>query len=155
MPTTSAIASPVWATAPRNRALLASPAFARRDDARPLLDRIGLARQRRLAGGEGRALEHQRVGRDDVAGPHAQDVARNDLRPRPDESAVALDLGLERHRSAQDLGGLDGVAFLDGVEPDRERQDGHDDRAADGIAGRRRHDARRQQDQRQRFEQPA
>ena len=48
-------------------------------DAGPLLDRIGLAGQRGFAGGEGCAFENQRVGRNDVAGPDAQDVARHDL----------------------------------------------------------------------------
>ena len=128
--------------------------IARGDDAGPLLDRIGLAGQRRLAGGEGRRLEQQRIGRDDVAGAHADDVARHDgIDFDPHEGAVALDLGLERHRAAQDLGRLDGAAFLEGVEADRERQDRHDDRAADVVAGRRRHDAGRQENERQRLEQ--
>ena len=154
VPTTSASASPVCATAPRNRALQASPALRAVTMPGALFDRIGLAGQRRLAGGEGRRLEHQRIGRNDVAGAHPHDVARHDgVDFDPHEGAIALDLGLERHRAAQDFGRLDGAAFLEGVEADRKRQDRHDDGAADAIAGRRRHDAGRQENQRQRLEQ--
>ena len=71
------------------------------------------------------------------------------------EGAVALDLGLERHRAPQDFRGPDRVSFLHGVEPDRERQDQDDDRAADLVAGQHRDDAGGQQNQRQRLEQAA
>ncbi len=60
--------------------------------------RIGFACQRGFAGGKRGGLQDQRIRRDDIAGPDAQDVAGND---RFDldfpESAVALDLGFERH----------------------------------------------------------
>ena len=117
-------------------------------DAGPFLDRVGFAGQRGFAGGEGCALENQRVGWNDVAGPDAQNVARHDLiHVDFTKRAAAFDLGFERHRAAQRLGSLDGVAFLDGVEPNREREDRDDDRAADCIAGRYRNNARSQKDQ--------
>src|SRR6478609_9211723 len=47
------------------------------------------------------------------------------------------------------------MALLDGVEPDREREDQDDDEPADVVAGQHRDDAGHQQDQRQRLEQPA
>ena len=92
--------------------------IARGNDASPLLDRIGLTRQGRLTGGEGHRLEHQRVGRDDVAGPHPDDVAWHDgLDLDRHESAIVFDLGLERHRATQDVGRLDSAAFLEVSRP--------------------------------------
>ena len=124
------------------------------DSARPLFDGIRFAGQRRFAGGAGGALENQRVGRDDIAGPHAQDVARNDpVDLDLTKGSIAFDFSLERHRSPQDIGGSDGVSFLYRVEPDRERQDRDDNRTADRIAGRDGNDARSQQDQREGLEQ--
>ncbi len=59
-------------------------------------------------------FEHQGVGRNDVAGVHPQDVARNDgFDLDTHEAAVALDLGLERHRAPQLFGRPDRAAFLE------------------------------------------
>jgi hypothetical protein len=66
-----------------------------------------------------------------------------------------LDLGLERDRAAQNLGGSHRVSLLQRVEADRDRQDQDDDRAADRVAGQNGDDARNEQDQRQRLQQPA
>ncbi|MCS3727420.1 hypothetical protein FHR88_002454 [Bradyrhizobium betae] len=126
------------------------------DRAGVLLRRIGLAGERRFARGEGRALQDQRIRRNDVAGTDAQDVAGHDLVDVDlAEGAVALDLGLERDRAAEDFRGADRMALLDGVEPDREHEDQDDDEPADLVAGQHRDDAGHQQDQRQRLEQPA
>ena len=117
----------------------------RRYNAGPLLDRVGLSRQRRLAGRQGFAFQQQRIGRNDIAGSHAQDIARNDgFHGDGTEGAVALDLGLERHRPAQDFRGLDGMSFLNRVEPYGEGENRHDDRTADGVAGDGGDDAGRQ-----------
>ncbi len=123
---------------------------------RALLHRIGLAGQRRFAGGERRTLKDQRIRRDDVAGTYAQDIAGDDLLDVDlAERAVALDLGLQRHRAAKDFRGADRVAFLDGIEPDRERQDQDDDESADLVASEHRDDAGNQKDQRQGLQQAA
>ncbi len=121
-----------------------------------LLHRVRLAGERRFAGGEGCALQDERIRRDDVAGANAQNIAGDDLLDVDlAERTVPLDLGLQRHRAAEDVRGPHGVAFLNGVEPDRERQDQDDDEPADLVAGEHRDDARNQQDQRQRLQQPA
>ena len=154
--TASAIASPVCATEPRNSAFEVSSESAAAPVAGCFCDRIGLAGQRRFACRESGAFEDQGIGRDDIAGPDAKHVSGNDrLHLDLPEHAVAPDFGLERHRPPQDFRGSHRVSFLHGIEPDRERQDEDDDRAADLVAGQHRNDAGGQQNQGKRFEQAA
>ena len=117
--------------------------------ARMLFDRIRFAGQRRLAGGAGRAFQDQRVSRHDIAGAHAQDIAGDHvLDVDLTKGAVTPDFRFQRHRSPQQVGRPNRMSFLHGIEPDRDRQDRHDDDAANIIAGHHRDNARGQQDQR-------
>ena len=120
--------------------------------ARALLDRVGLAGQKRLAHEKIARFEHARIGRNQVAGGDQQHV------PGDDQGDVDFTLDAladhacaHRDRLPQRRGGARGAALLHEIERDREQhQQQHDDEAR-RLARGGRHGACGEQYQHQRI----
>jgi hypothetical protein len=124
------------------------------DNAGALLNWIRFTGERGLAGGEGCALKNERIGWDDVAGTHTNEVTWHHIFDgNLLEGAIAPDFRLQRDRAAQHFGRPQRVPFLQGIEADGDAQNGDDDSPTDAVAGRNRDDPRDDQDQGERLKQ--
>ena len=66
------------------------------------------------------AMQHDTIGRNQIAGSQLDDVARNDLIDRHrDRGPVAQNVGVDRHRTLEGFGSDLGAMLLSDVERDR------------------------------------
>ncbi len=119
---------------------------------RALLHGEGLPGQQRLVDVQVARLEQDPVARGQVPGGEKHDVAGNDLRHRNAlRRAVAHDARAHLHRAAQPPRRLARAIFLHEVERHADDHERDDDAEAREFAGRRRDDARGEQDHHQRI----
>ena len=121
---------PLRTEAPRKTALVRSAIGASgRNDPGPLLDREGLAGHARLADEEVRRLDHEAVGRDQVAGREQDEVAGHDRADRHRLlHAVAHHAARQREALLQFLDRRGRPVFLE----EAEQRAAEDDRQDDG-----------------------
>ena len=117
-----------------------------------LFGRIGLAGQESLVDEKVAAFEQPRVRGNKIASDQLDNVAGNQLVDRHGEACAVAPYGrLDRHRPAQRLDRILRADFLDEIQRDADRDDGHDDDETRDVAGRRGQCARHEQDDDQRI----
>lgn len=122
---------------------------------RPLLDRERLAGQQRLVRVGRLAVEHDPVGRNEIARPHRHDVAGNDVLDRQiDQVAVAPHPRANRHRALEGLGRGFGAMLLGDIEGDGDAQNRENDAEARPVPRGPGDQRCRDQDDDQRFDEP-
>jgi hypothetical protein len=109
--------------------------FARRTRRVVLARRKGLARQDRFVELEFLRLQHDAIGRNEIASRSKDDIARHQRTYRQgDWLSVVHDVGVNRDGMTESLGFLFRAVFLHDVERHGERQHGDDDEEAAVVA---------------------